>query len=147
MAIGDGTASIITGQFSWIRLIGIFVIGATIYALEIPNFFSWLEKFTAKRYSGAKRKLIKTFAVVLFFNPLWIFRHYIFINIFMGDFATINLALLKVATISYLYNIPISIVGNYIIQNKISLKWRFIASSVFSALMALYYALGQVYFQ
>jgi len=147
MALGDGAATLITGQFSWTRLAGIFFIGATVYAFEIPNFFAWLERYTAKKFDGRKRKWIKTFAVVLFFNPLWIFRHYAFINIFTGNIDSINLSLLRVATISFLYNIPIAILGNYIIQNKVSLKWRFIASSVFSAIMALYYALGQVYFQ
>lgn len=142
LAISDTIAALITDQFSYVRLIGMFVVGATLYAIEIPNFFDWLEKFTTKRYSGFKKKMAKTIAVALFFNPLWIFRHFVFIYFFLGEFDLINMALFNTAILSYVYNVPISLAGNYLIQNKVSLNWRFVVNSVFSALLTLYYALS-----
>ena len=44
-------------------------------------------------------------------------------------------------------NIPLSILGNYIIQNKIRSDWRYAASSVFSSIMAIMYAMGAVWFK
>jgi hypothetical protein len=38
------------------------------------------------------------------------------------------------------------LVANYVIQNKISLQWRFLASAIFSGLMAVYYALSELFF-
>jgi len=50
--------------------------------------------------------------------------------------------LLEIAFWSFLANIPISFVANYIIQNRFKIKWRFLGSAVFSAVMAIYYALS-----
>lgn len=147
LALSDGFAAYLTGNFSIIRFLGLLVIGSTLYAIEIPTFFAWLEKYTKANFTGIKRKLLKTIAVVIFFNPLWLFRHFAFIDILTGQFDLINLHLLQTASISYLINIPFSIIGNYIIQNAISLKWRFISSSIYSAIMIIYFALSQVYFQ
>ncbi|MCK5821121.1 MAG: hypothetical protein KAH17_04515, partial [Bacteroidales bacterium] len=55
--------------------------------------------------------------------------------------------LVRIGSLSFLVNIPISIVANYIIQNIIHLKWRFFSSAAFSALMAIYYALSIVIFK
>lgn len=147
LALSDSIAAIMTDQFTWIRFVGMLIIGATLYAIEIPNYFYWLEKFTDNHFKGLKRKVLKSVAVVIFFNPLWIFRHYIFIYLLIGEFDLINLPLLKSASISYAFNVPISLIGNYLIQNKMPLKWRFIGSSVFSVIMILYYTMGQVWFK
>lgn len=147
LAVSDGLAAYLTGGFSWIRFIGLLIIGSTLYAIEIPTFFSWLENYAKSKFTGIKRKLIKTIAVVIFFNPLWLFRHFAFIDILTGQTELINYHLLQTASISYIINVPLSLIGNFIIQNIIPLEWRFLSSSIYSAIMIMYFALSQVYFQ
>ena len=122
------------------------LIGAIVYAFEIPNYFAWIDKKTIS-YKGKKKTLIKTGLAIAYFNPLWIFRHLVFIKLFSGNYDQINSNLLLIAFWSFLANIPISVIANYLIQNKIRLNWRFMASAIFSALMAVYYALSETIFQ
>ena len=121
-------------------------IGATIYAFEIPNYFAWIDVKTSS-FNGIKQTLANTGLAILYFNPLWIFRHLAFIKLFAGKFEEINSSLLEIAFLSFIVNIPISFIANYIIQNRIKLDWRFIASAIFSALMAIYYALSETIFK
>lgn len=120
--------------------------GAILYSFEIPNYFAWIDKIT-KSYEGTKKILVKTGLAIAYFNPLWIFRHLAFIKLFSGDYDQINGNLLLIASMSFLVNIPISVIANYMIQNKVRLDWRFMASAIFSALMAVYYALSETIFQ
>jgi len=142
---GDAIAAVLLNEFSIYRLAGMMLIGATIYAFEVPNYFAWIEKKTIA-YSGLKKTLAKTGLAIGYFNPLWIWRHLLFIKIFSGNLAAINIDLFRIACISFLVNIPISFIANYSIQNKIKLSWRFLASAIFSALMAIYYALSETIF-
>lgn len=144
-SLGDLLAALLLHQFSWTRLFGMMLIGATIYALEIPNYFAWIDKKT-NHLDGLKRSLYKTLLAILYFNPLWIARHLLFIKLISGNSSQISWNLLHIAWLSFLVNIPISAIANYIIQNKIKLNWRFLASAVFSGLMAIYYALSEVIF-
>jgi len=121
------------------------LIGATLYAFEIPNYFNWIVKKTTK-LSGVRLTLTKTVLAIAYFNPLWIARHLFFIKLFSGNLNGINMNLLEIAFWSFLVNIPISFIANFIIQNKIHLNWRFLASAIFSALMAIYYALSETIF-
>ncbi len=121
-------------------------IGATLYAFEIPNYFTWIDKKT-NNFIGIKKTLAKTGLAIAYFNPLWIFRHLAFIKLFSGNYEQINSHLLTIALWSFLANIPISFVANFIIQNKIRLDWRFMASAIFSAIMAIYYALSETIFK
>ena len=143
---GDTIAALLLNEFSIYRLLGIILIGATIYAFEIPNYFTWIDKKTAQ-LSGIKKTLFKTSLAILYFNPLWIFRHLAFIKLFSGNYNDINSHLLEIAFLSFLVNIPISIIANYIIQNKMKIDWRFLASAIFSAIMAIYYALSEIIFK
>lgn len=143
---GDTIAALLLNEFSIYRLLGIILIGATIYAFEIPNYFTWIDKKTAQ-LSGIKKTLFKTSLAILYFNPLWIFRHLAFIKLFSGNYIDINSHLLEIAFLSFLVNIPISIIANYIIQNKMKIDWRFLASAIFSAIMAIYYALSEIIFK
>ncbi len=133
-------------EFSIYRLLGMVLIGATIYSFEIPNYFSWIDKKTIS-YNGIKKTLAKTGLAIAYFNPLWIFRHLAVIKLFSGNYQQINSSLLLIAFWSFLANIPISFIANYMIQNKVRLDWRFMASAIFSALMAIYYALSETIFQ
>jgi hypothetical protein len=121
------------------------LVGATVYAFEIPNYFTWIDRKTTS-YNGLKKTLAKTGLAIAYFNPIWIWRHLLFIKLFSGNLEQINMNLFYIASISFLVNIPISILANYIIQNRIQLNWRFLASAVFSALMAIYYALSETIF-
>jgi len=129
----------------WSRLLGMVLLGATIYAFEIPNYFKWIDKKTAQN-SDAKRTLVKTALAFAYFNPLWIARHLFFIKLFSKNYEALNLHLLDIALMSFLINIPISFLANYIIQNRIKLHWRFTASAIFSGLMAIYYAMSESWF-
>jgi hypothetical protein len=143
---GDLAAALILNEFSWTRLLGIVFTGATVYAFEIPNFFTWIEKL-----AGTMHHLLKPFARTLmamfYFNPLWIARHLLFIKLFSGRFEEINSGLLVVASWSFLVNIPVSLAANYLIQNHVKMKWRFLASAFFSSLMAVYYAMSNAIFR
>jgi len=121
------------------------LIGATFYAFEIPNYFDWIVKKT-NHLNGLKATLTKTGLAILYFNPLWIARHLLFIKLFSGQLEAIGWNLLTIALWSFLANILISFIANYIIQNRFKLKWRFLGSAIFSALMAIYYALSETLF-
>ena len=144
-SLGDTIASVMLDQFSWFRLLGMMLIGATLYAFEIPNYFIWIDKKT-KQLTGLKKTLNKTLLAIAYFNPLWIARHLFFIKLFSQNYQAINSNLLSIAFWSFLVNIPISAIANYIIQNKIKLDWRFMASAIFSGLMAIYYAMSESWF-
>jgi len=138
-------AALLLDQFSWIRLLGICFIGATFYAFEIPNYFNWIDKKTLGQ-KGIKKTTTKTLLAILYFNPLWIARHLLFIKLFSSQINEINTTILTIAFWSFIVNIPISFIANYLIQNKIILKWRFFASAIFSGVMAIYYALSETLF-
>ncbi len=144
-AVGDTIASLLLHEFQVTRLLGMMLIGATFYAYEIPNYFAWIDKKT-KNTIGIKKTIQKTALAILYFNPLWIARHLFFIKLFSQKYDSINFGLLQIAFWSFLVNIPISIIANYIIQNKIKLDWRFMASAIFSGLMAIYYAMSETLF-
>ncbi|MEN8122563.1 MAG: hypothetical protein ABFS35_19630 [Bacteroidota bacterium] len=142
---GDTIATLILDDFSWSRLLGIILIGATFYAFEIPNYFIWIDKKTVK-FSGYKKLFYKTALAIMYFNPIWISRHLFFILLASGKFEQISWDLLRIGFLSFVVNIPISFVANFLIQNKIPYEWRFFASAVFSSVMAIYYALSIVFF-
>jgi hypothetical protein len=142
---GDATAALLLSEFSIYRIIGMMLVGASIYAFEIPNYFAWIDRKTLS-YKGVKKTLAKTALAIAYFNPIWIWRHLLFIKIFSGNLSQVNMNLLLIACLSFFVNIPISLIANYTIQNKIKLGWRFLASAIFSALMAIYYALSETIF-
>ncbi len=143
--IGDTIAALIGDDFSWFRMVGMLIIGATVYALEIPNYFKWIDskvKNTGTFLSSIKRASM----AMLYFNPLWIARHIFFIKIISGHQEEISWDILRIGAMSFLLNIPISLAANYLIQNKISIEHRFLASAIFSGLMAIYYSLSAYWF-
>jgi len=143
---GDLIAALLLGEFTIIRLLCMMLLGGTLYAFEIPNYFAWIERKT-KNISGIKKTLAKTGLAIAYFNPLWIARHIFFIKLFSSAYGDINSNLLVIGFLSFLVNIPVSFLANFLIQNKVPLDWRFLASAIFSALMAIYYALSEVIFQ
>ncbi len=144
-AIGDTIASIILSDFSLVRMMGMMFIGGTVYAFEIPNWFRWIDAKTAGTI-GPGGSLSRAGLAILYFNPLWIARHLLFIQILEGSWSSINWNLLRLGLYAFIANVPVAFAANYVIQNRVSLKWRFFASAVFSSLMAIYYALSQIIF-
>jgi len=144
-AVGDTVAALLSDEFSLLRLGGILFIGATIYALEIPNYFKWIDK-KVSHTNSFKSKITRASLAMLYFNPLWIARHILFIKLFMGQYDQITWGLLSIGALSFLVNIPLSLGANYLIQNKMALEHRFIASAIFSGFMAIYYSLSSFWF-
>ncbi len=145
-AAGDTVAALILGQFSLARLLGMMLVGATLYAWEIPNYFRWIDRRTEGMPRGLRFAAARTGLALLYFNPLWIARHLLFIALFGGQWTTVHWGLLHTALLSWLFNIPLSAIGNAIIQVALPFRWRFAGSAIFSGLMAIYYALSGVWF-
>lgn len=144
-ASGDSIAALITGLWSIHRMIGIFTIGATLYAFEIQLYFKWIDR-RVQNMQGPKKVWAKTAMALLYFNPIWIARHLLIIHIVSGNFEMISWALLLTGLKSFVFNIPVSIAANYWIQNKIVISNRFYASAIFSGIMAIYYSMSSVWF-
>ena len=147
---GDTIAVLITngfdfGDLNYVRVLGVFMIGATLYALEIPNFFNWIDKKVPQNGSK-KNDMLRAVWATLFFNPLWIARHILLIQLVSGNYSTIAWSILMTGLISFVVNIPVAFVANYWIQNKVSVKNRFVVSSVFSGIMAIYYSLSETWY-
>lgn len=143
---GDTVACLISDSFALNRLLGMVFIGGVIYALEIPNYFNWINK-TINQSKKASDQIKRTLLAMAYFNPVWIARHLLFINLLTGSFENIGFNLLRTGLLSFAFNIPVSLAANWIIQNYIGIKYRFIASATFSALMAVYYSLSEVLFK
>ncbi len=140
-SIGDTIATLIQGEFIPLRVLGMVLLGGTIYAFEIPNYFMWIEK---KVTHLNHPKIIKTALALCYFNPIWIARHQFFIRLFSSE--KVGLFIFNIAFKSYLGALPLSIIGNFIIQNLLPVKYRFAGSATFSSFLAIYYALSAVYF-
>ncbi len=141
--LGDTVAALLLGQFSWLRLLGIVFVGATLYAWEVPVAFRWIARVVhGKPYRAVRSVLL----AMVYFNPLWIARHLLIINALSGLWSAIGWGLLLTAWKSFVGNLPIPLAANYVIQNRIPLKHRFLVSSCFSALMVVYYALSAKWF-
>ena len=145
-ATGDTIAALLLNQFSVGRMLGMMFLGATIYAFEIPNYFKWIDTKLQKTPS-LKNSLLRTTLSLAYFSPLWVFRHLIFIKLVSGKIDEISWDLLRIAAISFLVNLPVSFTANYLIQNKVSPARRFMVSALFSAVMAVYFAVAATWFK
>lgn len=145
--LGDAIAQLILGELNLIRLLVLSIAGCFLYSYEINKWFGFIEK-------KFENPLIKTFSAIGYFNPLWIARHLLFIELAINPALLLDgyelwyeiQSLIVTGSKSFIGAILISIIANFIIQNKIPLKQRFLASATFSALMAVYYALSKVWF-
>ena len=148
-AAGDTIAMLILGKFAptqiLLRMLGMMLLGGTLYALEIPSYFAWIARKTAS-VLGWRGQVLRAVLAWGYFNPLWIARHLAFTKVFSGAWSEISSALLPIAFHSFLWSIPISFAGNFVIQNFVPERHRFLASAVFSGFNAIYYALSAVWF-
>ncbi len=145
---GDGLAQWLTGEFNVTRLAAVALVGGLIYAYEIPKWFGFIDR---RFHHSAAR----TAMAILYFNPLWIARHLIFIGMAVRpevvlvweECMSLVGQCLIVGAKSFLGAIVLSMIGNYVIQSVLSLRHRFLGSATFSGLMAVYYALSRIMFQ
>ena len=142
---GDLLATLLTGQFNPLRSAGIFLVGTLVYAPEIRWYFGWLER-RFPQPQGFGQRLQRAALAWLWFNPLWIARHALLIRLFSGRPEAIDASLLTIGLTSFALNLPVALTANYLIQNRLPLRWRLTGSASFSALMAVYYALSEVWF-
>ena len=143
-AAGDSIGTLVSGDFLYQRMLGMMVLGGTLYAWEIPTYFAHLQRRFNKQ--GYPNSFKRTLAAGLFFNPLWIARHFVFIELLSGHWQAISPGILVIATKSFIVAFPFSLLVNYLIQNVISFRWRFLVSSIYSALTVIYFALSEVIF-
>lgn len=163
--LGDLIGQVIMGDPSLSRYITITVVGGVLYRFEIPKWFGFLDRFRLEKDSIQKHRLLryfvneattdgpfkfnwlgKTIGAALFFNPLWIARHLFFIAVATTPFHDINWieilgSTLRAGSISFLTNLPICIIGNYFIQEHLSLKYRFLGSALLTTLLNIKYAM------
>ncbi len=139
--LGDVTAQLLLHQLNGGRVLGVMALGATLYAIEIPNWFAFIDKRVTEQ-RPVPRALQRTALALAYFNPLWIARHLLFLRLFSG--ATVGVDLLRLGLVSWAANLPVAVLANWLIQVKIPLRWRFLASATFSGLMAIYYAASDV---
>lgn len=135
---GDAAAAMLAGQFSVVRAVGMALIGALIYGAEIPHYFRWVDGVT-RRVAPVRAAVLRTGLALLYFNPLWIARHLLFIALFSGQ--PVDALLVVLAAKSFTAALPLTIGANMVIQNVISLPRRFPASALFSCFMAAFYPL------
>lgn len=145
--LGDSIAQVILGDVNYWRIGILALVGCFLYSFEIGKWFSYIDK-------KFKNPLLKTSLAVIYFNPLWIARHFLFIELATRpelftdthDFGQLLVKVIGAGTRSFMGAILVSLPVNYYIQNKAPLKNRFLLSATFSALMGIYYALSKVWF-
>lgn len=118
--------------------------GGIIYAWEIPKWFDWIR-------NNLQNPFARAFAAVVYFNPLWIMRHFLLV-IMATEFHRLlvwdNYPVFFMTSVNSFFGaILVSVFCNYAIQNWITTERRFMASSIFSGFMAMYYALSKVWLE
>jgi len=163
--LGDLIAQLILGEVSFLRLFFVALLGRFVYAIEMPKWFGFLANWKSVKMPSSYFKFFctqtnegvalnwlgKTLGTTFWFHPLWIARHMLVLelaNIVIGK--TSLLAFLPQAvslgSISFVLQFPVAVVVNYIIICRLNEKSRFICASIFSGMLAIYYAVGRVYF-
>ena len=148
------------------RTVGMFLVGTFLYPLEIDAYFRWLanSRWRVNLESSTLGKLLaslfqkegdalkltaigRTIGAALFFNPIWVARHFTFIELFtklpqgvnLKFIVTYFISSLKPGLISFIYGLPLSLIGNYVVQEKMRLELRVIGSAILTLIFAIYY--------
>ncbi|MCB1044975.1 MAG: hypothetical protein KDC35_18685 [Acidobacteria bacterium] len=144
-SLGDSIACWIIDAFQWQRLLTVLAMGSLLYAWEVPRYFGWIDRIQPHK-RDVKAAIKRTLLAVVYFNPLWIARHLVLLKLGMAAFQEISWSLLVVASYSFLAQLPVTAVVNFVIQNHVPTALRFPSSATFSTLMAVYYALIERFF-
>ncbi|WP_373531927.1 hypothetical protein [Vampirovibrio sp.] len=169
---GDLIAQFILGEFQVLRLMALSLVGGLVYQQEVPRWFQWLDQrsFTAAQVQafpplkwltqpqqGAQPQIYRlgwfgrTLGAMLYFSPLWITRHMLILKVATTAWGHIAIAatlqdLWLASCKSFLVNLPLSLLGNYIIQARLPLKSRFLGSIIMTGLMSIAFALAYRFF-
>ena len=166
--IGDLIGQLILGGFNLERTICITLIGSLLYRFEVPAWFSFIDKLrvsdkiqnrfslifaTAAENNHPLNWLGRTLGSMASFSPLWIARHVFIIymathhmQLDMGPMEAVG-HFIMVGCKSFLANMPISLAGNYIIQQKLPIQSRFLGSATLSGIFSITYAIEYVFFK
>lgn len=170
--LGDFIGQCLLGTPSFERTVVIALMGGIIYRFEVPRWFAFLDKIRASEKrakafpfnlflkqeaeENGKHRLNwlgRTAGAMSYFNPLWIARH-VFIIYVTTHHLSIEMESSKVVMHfvglglkSFIVNLPISIIGNYIIQERLPLTYRFAGSATLSGIFAISYALEYWFFK
>jgi hypothetical protein len=102
--------------------------------------------------AGHLNWLGRTIGGMAYFNPLWIARHifviYLTSHHFQFESPPVSIVgdCFKVGCQSFMTNLPLSLLGNYVIQEKLPADLRFAGSATLSAIMAGLYAIEYWFF-
>jgi hypothetical protein len=102
---GDSIAALLLGEFSLTRLAVIALLGSTVYALEIPNWFYQVDRMV--RPGGTRAALLRTLLALAYFNPLWVARHMALIA-WASSGTLPGWGILAVASHAFVLNIPLA---------------------------------------
>lgn len=166
---GDFIAQLITGDISLPRLIALSLAGGTIYQFEVPRWFRWLDQRTFSATQLEQWPFLqwitlpheqhyrlnwigRTLGAMSYFSPIWITRHMLILKIATTPWADLVWpavigSLFLASCKSFLVNLPFSILGNYIIQARLPLKYRFLGSIIMTGLFSIAFALAFKFFQ
>ena len=155
---GDVVAQLILGELSLWRFLSLCFLAFAFYIWEIPKWFNMLDSVKTEKSNLITKLFLtkdfrlnwlgRTFGAIAYFNPLWIARHMFFISLSkvscfcLFGFVGLISSSLVLGVKSFLANLPISIIGNYIIQVKLKSEYRFLGSVLLSSFMAICYALA-----
>ncbi len=143
--IGDSIAALIAGQQSAGRLVGVSLTGALLYGLEVPHYFRWIARRTANDLR-VRAALLRTVLAIAYFNPLWIARHLALLAVWQGRWVVDPpWMLLETSARIFATALPVTLIANLLIQNVVPLRYRFIASSLFSCAMAIFYPIAEAW--
>lgn len=165
---GDLIAQLILGEFNFMRLIALSLVGGIVYQAEVPRWFQWLDqrsftveqvrsfplmRFLTRPEEGVYRLgwFGRTLGAMTYFSPLWITRHMLVLKLATTPWHDIAItatlqALWLASCKSFLVNLPFSLLGNYIIQARLPLKYRFLGSIIMTGLMSIAFALAYRFF-
>lgn len=158
--VGDLIGQLIMGHVSIARLVAVALVGGLLYRFEVPAWFRFIDGIRVTRTNGPLRLFARSdqkpaplnwvgrmLMAMLYFNPLWIARHlFIIMVVTAPSFGAIAwgstlAAALSLGLASFVTNLPISLIGNYIVQQRLSPQNRFIGSATLSGVMVIKYAI------
>lgn len=166
---GDLIAQLILGEVNWARLLALSATGGILYQFEVPRWFRWLDQRTVSqtqlqrlpaltflvRRTDDDRYVLnwrgRTLGAMSYFSPLWITRHMLVLKLATTPWSEIvfwpTLGVLGIAACkSFLINLPFSLLGNYIIQVRLPLQYRFLGSIIMTGLFSIAFALAFRFF-
>ncbi|MBX9880183.1 MAG: hypothetical protein K2Y22_17120 [Candidatus Obscuribacterales bacterium] len=159
----DLIGQLITSNFNPYRLVALLLAGGLVYQYEIPTWFNRLsEVCLPKKVAGLPvlrhltenrdeqlglNGLARTIGAVFYFNPFWIARHMLFIKLATTSWSELMPTMVLfwaiiLATKMFILNLPIAVMGNFIIQDKLPLHLRYAGSIILSTIFSITYALA-----